>query len=594
MAAARVRRARSARYAVIAARSSARSTLTVALAVFVTLESWTHFFCCIADAGHACTLRSTRCPSAKTQDSDERLDHHWGVMDEAMGGSLSSPTDANVLPSTVWWRQLGHEEPAPETLGCKQGGCSAVVIDLYCDEHETFLPQGGVDLSNSRYGVIVFSAAIVYLAFWVAATYRTAAPLFAVFVLASVIVLSLVMRRLHIARRVALALFFTSVSGVPLLLWLHPGPQRWLVSAAVLATLAVWVAYLSTWGPRQLNVAIPRAVSALCTTLLGLAAAVGLAAVIEALLPEYLAWRSTTIHHWAEYLILVVLAIFLVVVVLTAAWRGASNVRTNVDRPLSIPSEPALVQLRRPKLSRPRRPKRRRRRGIADAMVHTMKAFMTAFASRMMRAARSLLESAANFARRAGHIAVIAAVKVLNGLWVCIVIALRYLSSVAIYAFNLLVRVVANTLTAGWHSGRVTLVPITAAFGAAAALRAAAIADRDYLSTGHLGSAAVLAIAATAAIIALSLLWAAWSGLGLWIAVRSSVRTVRMLSVSGLACLAIGGWLLGLPGTLGHGPIHVGWLTTASTVGFAAAFVWSRYSGRGEEDDEEDGAAALD
>jgi hypothetical protein len=55
----------------------------------------------------------------------------------------------------------------------------------------------------------------------------------------------------------------------------------------------------------------------------------------------------------------------------------------------------------------------------------------------------------------------------------------------------------------------------------------------------------------------------------------SLVHSAGIASANGLLLLAVGGWVVGVPGLLGHGPIRVGWLTLAATAVLTAATLWS-------------------
>ncbi|MFF5296107.1 hypothetical protein [Paractinoplanes globisporus] len=59
------------------------------------------------------------------------------------------------------------------------------------------------------------------------------------------------------------------------------------------------------------------------------------------------------------------------------------------------------------------------------------------------------------------------------------------------------------------------------------------------------------------------------SGSSLW-------RRSMIAGPSAVVAPAAGGWVVGLPGTLGHGAIKVGWVTRGSTLLLAVALVVNR------------------
>lgn len=94
--------------------------------------------------------------------------------------------------------------------------------------------------------------------------------------------------------------------------------------------------------------------------------------------------------------------------------------------------------------------------------------------------------------------------------------------------------------------------------------------DRSGLrKLGWLGASAVIGGAA------LTLAWILLCGLPWRGYTASLVHSTGIASARGLLLLAVGGWVVGVPGLLGHGPIRVGWLTLAATPVLTAATLWS-------------------
>ena len=74
----------------------------------------------------------------------------------------------------------------------------------------------------------------------------------------------------------------------------------------------------------------------------------------------------------------------------------------------------------------------------------------------------------------------------------------------------------------------------------------------------------------------LTLTWMLLCGLPARVTLPSANRTLTIAGANGLILLAIGGWVLGLAGTLGHGVIRVGWVTVGASMMLVTAGVWSR------------------
>jgi hypothetical protein len=117
------------------------------------------------------------------------------------------------------------------------------------------------------------------------------------------------------------------------------------------------------------------------------------------------------------------------------------------------------------------------------------------------------------------------------------------------------------------------LVPVSALAGAGLLVAISADETRRYIATGALS---VLSQVIVVQFLALLLATVAW------IMLASQRRRDSLASAQSFATItapylllfvAAGGWLLGLPGTFGHGPIRVGFLTLTSTALIVVALV---------------------
>jgi hypothetical protein len=204
---------------------------------------------------------------------------------------------------------------------------------------------------------------------------------------------------------------------------------------------------------------------------------------------------------------------------------------------------------------------------------------MAQIAYAVLRSAVSLAEVGANFTRSLGHLARVILFRMANVAYASLVLSFRYLAAVA----HAVVSVVKDSIRAvvinGWHSCRISVLPVVGSVAAATLLLSAAGRNRDYLAEGRFEDGGLLVIKAVLAAVSLAMVWSAWSGLSMGAAAQASARTVRGLALAGVPGVAVGGWLLGLPGTLANGPIRVGWFTSTATVGILAAILWNRFYG---------------
>jgi hypothetical protein len=112
---------------------------------------------------------------------------------------------------------------------------------------------------------------------------------------------------------------------------------------------------------------------------------------------------------------------------------------------------------------------------------------------------------------------------------------------------------------------RVTLVPVAGLVTAAWCLTWFARSAVRYLTSGALIEIPALLVFGLVGVSALTGVWMALCGLPLARSGRSALRSATVSGAWLLILNAVGGWVLGLYGAFGHGPIQVGWFTGSST-----------------------------
>src|SRR5664280_163882 len=188
----------------------------------------------------------------------------------------------------TWWHALEAPQPTDEA-GCSDPPCSSEVIDLYCEQHDNFLPLGGDELSRVAWGGVVATGAVVYVMYWLAAELHSPVPLFIIFVVGAGVLVDVALRRLPTARSASRVVWPVVVVLAATFGISREDERRWLCAAAILVTGLLWVIYLAVHAshrrlgsPDRLNVTAG-------ATLVGVAAAAVVASVAEKALPANLA-----------------------------------------------------------------------------------------------------------------------------------------------------------------------------------------------------------------------------------------------------------------------------------------------------------------
>jgi hypothetical protein len=131
-------------------------------------------------------------------------------------------------------------------------------------------------------------------------------------------------------------------------------------------------------------------------------------------------------------------------------------------------------------------------------------------------------------------------------------------------------------------------LPVAALLLAAALVSESAGETRRYLISGSLVALLHFGVLAILGITALTTAWITLASQGLRLSLRSAGRSASITGPYALLLVAAGGWIVGLPGTFGHGRIHVGWVTLVSTSALAVAFVWSQFINKPQDEPEAD------
>jgi hypothetical protein len=193
-------------------------------------------------------------------------------------------------------------------------------------------------------------------------------------------------------------------------------------------------------------------------------------------------------------------------------------------------------------------------------------------------------EAAFDVALRAGFLAAQSVVLAAYYIQRELLLALRRLAACLALSGRIAVRALELFARTGAAGARSILAPAMALGGAAALLVSAGQPELNFLVDSAWASLGMVIVLALAAFMLLTVAWVLAVAEDPFTALRSAMRTASLATPGLLLFLAIGGWLVGLPGTFGHGRIHVGALTLAATIALAGAYAWTRHRQAGEQD----------
>ena len=472
---------------------------------------------------------------------------------------------------------LGAERATPRH-GCHNDPCDKPELDptdLYCKEHEKLIPFSQVNLGRARWFVINLVRAAVCGAVVLAALVESTIPLFVLFVVVGVVIGAAPLHRFPMTAKVAIVAWLLAglVAGVlPLLSSTVESVVRAVLVGLVLM-LAVVHAGAYAWSVRRSR--------------FGTAAAVTVAAlaVVPAMATGWLLSNPsvgfTSVPDRIRTWLLIGIATGAAGAMLIAAIAGAVTGQSRVD---TLVKE--IVSARATAWAVNWQAKARSVVGLA-ALQRALMEFADRVRAVMVATARGMV----NLLLRAAHIVQVVGCRLINWSYRQAVIALRRIAAAVVGTAEVLVR----ALLLGWlvagRTSRVIVVPAVAvAAGAAAAVLGADYALRYLLDEG-LGVLGPLALVAVGGLLALTLLWISLSGLpligpqdqqGRSGSVFSWGRSATISAPHLIVAFTLGGWIVGLPGTLGHGPIKLGPVTITSTVLLIAVLAWTWRSGGGD------------
>jgi hypothetical protein len=470
-----------------------------------------------------------------------------------------------------WYVRLGEERPIVAS-GCPESDCAPGAIeahDVYCRTHERLLPFSTSAPTRTRWLVVNLLRALVCGVFTVSAQTASPLPVTVLAVLTGAAVLGLPLRHYTVGRTVAVVLWALActVSALTAVTGTHGHRIIGTVSLALVA-----LAWLGWTGARLTDRADegrarrarrPDPGDRSGGRAAGMIAS-GLAVVPAALLLSLLlaqgpsGWllRLPAVRGWLLVTALGGLAGALLAALLVGTLDGWGLVDLRT-RQAGLPGRPAMLRWT---------PADRRRHGAPPrSFAGRVQVLVLELRHQLVTAALRCAAFAANVLRLTGHHAAKALVRLANFLYRQAVLLLRRARMSLRCAGRVLGRAVRGLVSTVPRGVRVVLLPPAVLVPAAALVPLVAGEITTYLTHGGPGRLGLALLGVLACLLLWTVAWAAFTGEPFARTRDSALRTAGLALPHVVLLTTVGGWVLGLPGTFGHGRIHVGWLTLTLT-----------------------------
>jgi hypothetical protein len=496
-------------------------------------------------------------------------------------------------PEQVVFGGFGWPEEHERIEACSQSGCVGWRIlptDLYCVTHDRFLPFVRDWANNARIAAILVVAALIYGSFALAAELNSWFPLFVAYAMIGLGALALPLRLYSLTVRTTVLVWF--VAYVATLTYHVTGSDGRAILVAILLLAAGCGLGLHV-GVRSVQDALdedvvsnydlrPRSVLVFVTGILVICVISGVVALSLVLLPQDISAGKSWLVSASLIVAATALALSLLVTVVTGLVDGAP--RVSLDTP-ALRTWRGVVPVSW----------RARRTAIHPRRVHTVVDRMGDVLRRALIRLADALRISSVAAARTGVNLLLTAVKILvNSLIRCANAVLK----VVVILFR---GIVAGLASAWWLLSNATRlafarlgysmvtigIPVAAIFVAAGSTSASAGDTLRYLVSGSLVALFSFFAWAILGIVALTISWISLASQRLSPSLRSASRSASITAPYGLLLVAVGGWVVGLPGTFGNGRIHVGWVTIISSCLLTAAFVWSQFINKPQDESED-------
>jgi hypothetical protein len=442
--------------------------------------------------------------------------------------------DMDVAP---WWYRIGSESPVP-SRGCWQDESTTGIrtTDVYCRDHERILAISAEKPPPARWVWLGLLALAGCGAFYASGVFQSRIPVLIVALGFGALAAGLPLRR------------YASTWPVALTVWLCAGVAIALLQGTDTAVhnvaRLVFVGLLLVFGSLRWYGTLRRRDSSTATAATALPVIVATMALLAygMLMVNAGIWLPTPSLAVQRMLLLVG----------AAGWIAAliTVIVTGLIDGLTVSVLPVEALMRRPASPTRRRPYG----GLVGQVGATLENVLLFWV----------------------HLLATAGVLAVNTAWQVLVIIARRVRLTLIRAGQRVMVAARAMGPAALESLRVVVLPSTLLTVAAWLATTFATRVTGYLVDDVLASAALAAGAAALASLALFLAWA------LLASTRQSsekaqplpsyLHSLKVTLPYWLLVQALGGWLVGLPAALGHGQVHVGWITYATTTVLIVTF----------------------
>jgi hypothetical protein len=461
---------------------------------------------------------------------------------------------------------FGFGERPEEAVGCEEG-CNAARIrptDLYCDQHDRFLPFSRMSGAGKIF-VVALAAFLVYGSVELTAQLNSAVPVNLGYILVGLGAIALPLRNYRRTCSVTAALWL-AISGLALAFPLTDAHFD-AVAAAFLLVVLTGTTLLAMFYAALLDEGAAGIASGIAARLF-LGAMGALAIGFASPLADWI-WQAQgpAIGRVAFFAAAILAAGTLVTAIVGGFVQSSKRSDDRDVRQIGSPEKP-VREPRQPKTTTARRDILGRAADRLWVMLYNVKEVIRTGSIYVLRTVAyviwKLIISFVNWV-----------VKVLVLTW-------RYVAAAVKLAVRLGRDAVVDAVVALVWAAIFVLVPVSALAGAGLLVASSADETRRYIATGALS---VLLEIIVVQFLALLLATVAWIMLASQRRRDSRVSARSSATITApylLLFVAAGGWLLGLPGTFGYGPIRVGFLTLTSTALIVIALVLRPRSAAGQ------------
>jgi hypothetical protein len=456
---------------------------------------------------------------------------------------------------------FGFGERPAKPAGCGLPICDSAQIlptDLYCRDHDRFLPFSRLT-SAGRVFAVALVAFLVYGSVELTALLDSAVPVSLAYILVALGAIALPLRNFLTTCWVTVVLWL-AISGLALSFQFTDTHFHAVTAATFLLVVMTATTLLSMFyaGPLDED-AVGIASGLVARGVIGVigAVAIGFASALAGK-----AWRAEglPVGRVAFFAAVILGAGSIVTAIVGGFVHGAMRIRRDV-RGIQGPRRLKPVTWRVSVSS----PRPRQGRSPIDRIAEVVTLALHRTSAMVTKALVSVCRVSVNFLLTAANVLVARAVDLINWGVKALVLTLRCIAAGVADTIWLGYRALVSAVMSVLWAATFVLVPVGALAGAGLFLVGSAEETRRYIAAGSLS---VLLRIIVLQLMALGLATVAWITLASqpWReSQRSAQRSANGTAPYLLLFVAAGGWLLGLPGTLGHGPIRVGFLTLTST-----------------------------